>query len=388
MRKKLMILGLVSLILCNTCIGVMAKEKKRDIGSEDYKTFSQLDERWRNYKIGSSGYTVGSAGCLITSISILMAYANPSLRDVKDWNPGIASKKLTFDGWGSLVTESVSNVDSTFSKYKDDDRNYTPEEALQVVKNYYDQGYYIVIQCTNPPIAASEFSSHYSPVVGFENGKPVVWDVSGGLNSDWDTWAETGIRQIDVFKSSLSKSYQTMSGNNNVASNRPSSEKERQEIMQLVKEYELVGMPKDFKFEAEVSLPEYDSLSRVEKENLAIIKDSINSKKFSLFDRLRQCVSFIGLVTILYGVLLGVAYIFDKVNMVVEISLLSILTWGKYRVWEEDLGIKPGRVREKGIMYCDNRIILTRIAIIECVGFFLISGALYKIIYYIMNNIL
>ena len=64
---------------------------------EEYKSFLQNDERWANYVYGSSD-TLKKSGCAITSLAILQAYADPSLRDVNVWNPEICAKNYDYAG--------------------------------------------------------------------------------------------------------------------------------------------------------------------------------------------------------------------------------------------------------------------------------------------------
>lgn len=122
------------------------------------------------------------------------------------------------------------------------------------------------------------------------------------------------------------------------------------------------------------SLPEITELSDKEKLVLEEISSDIKNRHAGLFDTLKVIVSFLGLLTILYGVLLGIAYLFDRTNNILEISLLGILTLGRYRLWEEELGIGPGYYKAEGKMYCDSSVIIKRVVIIEVVGFFLVGG--------------
>lgn len=121
-------------------------------------------------------------------------------------------------------------------------------------------------------------------------------------------------------------------------------------------------------------LPEISQLSDEEMVVLEEIKTDIDNRRNGVYDILSTGVTFIGICVIFYGVLLGVAYLFDRSNNIFELSLLAILTLGRYRLWEDELGIKPGFCKRTGIMYCNSGNIIIRIAIIEAVGFFLVGG--------------
>lgn len=98
-------------------------------------------------------------------------------------------------------------------------------------------------------------------------------------------------------------------------------------------EEDLVGMPDDFKISdgAEIiSLADYDSLSVSEKRELQNIKSGLseNSKEEKILTYIRVLVAFVGLWLMLYIVLLNVAFLFDKSNNFIDISLLAIITLG------------------------------------------------------------
>lgn len=152
----------------------------------------------------------------------------------------------------------------------------------------------------------------------------------------------------------------------------------------LTTESDLTGMPTDWSLGEEgenITLPGEDSLTNVEKDRLASIKESINDRHDGFFDVARVIVSGIGLAVIIYGVLLVVAYLFDRVNTIIEISLLSIITLGRYRVWYEDLGVKVGYNKSDGKMYCDRGTIIKMFFITEVIGFFLIGDYIFRMIY-------
>ena len=372
----ILICAIISFCTIVSSISVQAKE------TEDYKTLLQTDGRWSGLSLGGGGYTIGQAGCAVTSVTMMMAYANPELRDINEFNPGTTVNILAPGGllhWGN-----TGQLDKTFTLVANINGVSDP---LKTVTENMDKGYYVIIY--SPRLVDTSISpnttQHYSPIVGMKDGKPQVWDVGVGLYNNWDTWVKCGITQIVVYKSSISSSKDSLSGNTTSTPEGDELEEKKQEWNKLVEEQDLVGMGDDFKFEADVSLPGYDSLNYVEKDSLSNIKENILEEKGSWFDKVRVLVSFIGLAVVIYGVLLGVAYLFDKVNTILDISLLGILTLGRYKLWDETLGIEPGV--SNGTMYCNNRIIIGRIFIIECVGFLLVSDLIFKLLYELLIKV-
>ena len=158
-------------------------------------------------------------------------------------------------------------------------------------------------------------------------------------------------------------------------------------LITIIAEKDLVGMPKYEGIASDIvarPLPDGDSLSTSEKVSVSEIRNSIIERhKWSAWDTARVGVVFIGLVLLVFGVLLGVSYLFDKVNTIVEISLVSVVSLGTLRFTHEEGVLGQGYVNKDNILKIE--------FIIFCVGFFLISGALFNwlidIIYFINNAI-
>lgn len=347
---------------------------------EEYKSFSQLDSRWGGYVYGG-GETISYSGCVITSVSVLMAYANPDLRDVNTFNPQVAASKFRFDG-AAFYWDSTANADPTFTyvgKIYESGTALSESEANAKVKEQLDAGNYVIIKT----IGMYGGSTHYSPIVGYADGKPIVWDVAGGQNSNWDTWANLGIYEIVVYSSSKNKSYDVLGKSDDAISGKPETEEEKQEVQKLIEESGLTGMPEDHVFATDLEFPDYDVLSNNEKANVDTIKESIEVKKDSWFDIMMKIVSVTGLFVILYGVLFVVCYMFDRNNSLFDLSLFNLITLGKYKVWDEVDGMRAGEKGKDGIIYCDSSSVVKSFAVIEVIGFLLISGKVFELLYHI-----
>ena len=347
---------------------------------DEFKTFIQSDPRWGSYVYGG-GCNLAAYGCAITSISILMAYANPDLRDISVWTPQVAAQKFSFSG-GGIYWGSPSNADSTFKLESNNSfgGSISEDTAIEYIRKKYEAGLYVVV------CSAGLYNSfdHYSPIVGWdeETDKPIVWDVAGG-GKTWHDWAVTsyGINQIVTYSSSLNKSYDVLGKSlesSNV--NKELSDEQKEAVQRVITEWELHGMPENFEFGVDIALPGEESLSEVERISMENIKENIASKRLRWYDYARIGVSFLGLCCIVYGFLLGLAYLFDRTNNLLEISLLGILTLGRYKIWEDGSGIEKGYNKDDDIFYCDSNTLLIRMAIVEVVGFILVSGIVFNII--------
>lgn len=364
--------------------------------TDDYKTFSQGDPRWGGQTPPGCGYTIARAGCFITAIAVLMAYANPDLRDVDKFNPGILAQKLSFSD-GNLMSDSCSNADPTFTKVADDDTGYTGEAATKKILEYINQGYYIDIMC-GPPIAAG--STHFSPIVGVRDGKPVIMDVNGQKHPNFEDWANAGIKQIDLYKSSKNSFKDVMEGGTGNVNGGDSSSTEsatdeanaKAKTMQ-VKEEDLVGMLDASTLKDDqkaVNLPDSGSLSLEEKQAVSAIKISMEGYKWNLSSWFGKITSFLGLVLVFYSVLLFVGMLLDYVNVFIEFSILEKLTFGRYRLVSKDyFETNPiiGYDKYSGRTNLTCKMCICRLLIVLAVGLLLLSGVLQEYIVELIVNI-
>lgn len=133
-----------------------------------------------------------------------------------------------------------------------------------------------------------------------------------------------------------------------------------------------------------------DNLSQNDLENLASWEDNVsNSKKeYGLIAWLRIIVMWVGIIFTIYIFLLYLAYWFDKLNSLIDLDILSILTFGHLHVAVDDkeanfsLGKKQDHttVSHKDMCFiCITGLIF---------GTLLITGTFYKIISGFVNFIL
>ena len=116
------------------------------------------------------------------------------------------------------------------------------------------------------------------------------------------------------------------------------------------------------------------------KESLEYVRDEmISSKNVNLFKVIQICITIIGLFLLIYITLLWVSYIFDSVNTLVDVSLIGVLTLGKYRVtgMHED--------EDKHEMTPQRLLIVSFITFSVSLGIF--SGFIYFLIQSVMNII-
>ena len=148
----------------------------------------------------------------------------------------------------------------------------------------------------------------------------------------------------------------------------------------ITPEEDLVGMSELQKhLYDEAKLPELstrDNLSIGEQYSLAVAGEDISLQKKAIsWDKARVAVVFVGIWLVLYGVLLILALLFDKVNNFIEISLISVITFGLLKYSDEVRGVK-GYASTGKIVFCS--------VVVTLVGMLLISGGVLSFMYSVM----
>lgn len=151
----------------------------------------------------------------------------------------------------------------------------------------------------------------------------------------------------------------------------------------LITESDLTGMPlQEFISDAQqrVKLMGREGLTQADLTCLESITGSLEDIKTSPVDIYHKVSSFIGLVLITYAMLLFVAFVFDSVNTFIDISLLGILSFGRWALVDKD-DIKDGIVKlgynkDMKKTYLSTSLLMIRIGVVLVIGIFLISGKL------------
>ena len=383
--RKLRKLILFIMIVCTLAASISVSADE----TEDYKTFSQLDERWSGYVYGG-GRTLGQAGCFITSFAVQMAYANPDLRDVNTFNPQILASGLTFSG-ALLYQTSVNNVDSTFH-WESMESTSGGESAEARIKELLDAGKYVIVRA-GPPIASG--STHFSPIVGWDSEKnqPKIMDVAGGHHPTWEEWAPY-VDRLDICSSDIRASLDAYESNTDeIQSNAPETEEEKQELEELIKEWDLAGMPAINSLadlQEDIELKDRDDLSLTEQRRVSEVKDNIDAQGFDFPQWFNSSIFIIGLLLIIYSVFLLIVTLFDYSNNFFDLSLVSILTLGKCRMvdkdYYEDVAIRDRK--KHGIKNLTFAMLLFRCIILMVIGLLLMSGLIQEIISYTVNMVM
>ena len=388
--KKLKRLLVLFTLLITLITGVSPVYQVYADATEDYKTFSQLDERWAGYVYGG-GKTIGRAGCFITSFAVQMAYANPDLRDVNTFNPKILAQGLSFDGDMQYQT-TVNNVDSTFH-WESQEFTSGGSSVESRIKELLDDGKYVIVRA-GPPIASG--TTHFSPIVGWDNEKsqPKIMDVAGGNHPTWEEWAPY-VNRLDVCSSDIQPSMDAYSSNtDDIQSNAPETEEEKQALQELIDEWGLEGMPainSIADLQEDTELKGREDLSLTEQRRVAEVRAGIDANGFSFPDWFNHAIFFIGILVMVYSILLLMATLFDYSNNFIEFSLVEAITLKRCRIVDKDYyqDTKPtGYDKGKDVTNLTFGMLLFRCVFLMVIGIAIMSGIAQEIIVYFINKIM
>lgn len=178
--------------------------------------------------------------------------------------------------------------------------------------------------------------------------------------------------------------------------------------MGVVAEGDLIGLKgKPNYMQGWSDLPEskYENLSQQQKENINELISDINLRKSYTFQRyIRIGYTIVGIVMLFYALFLLIAWLFDGINILFDISFISILTFNRYRRVPKGIqynfgtALVSGRSQEIDSVSPDGktrymtiaRFIYTEI-ILVVIGYSLCSGLLVQfignIIIFVMNHV-
>lgn len=170
------------------------------IGSGEFVEWRQTDPKWASIKVGNSSGTLGSIGCLITSISILIEKSGCNTL-IKPFNPGTFLEKLnevnSFDGNGNLQYAGVTRAVPAFKYVGNVNlRGKSREEKLSLIKQYQNNGYYITAEVKG----ATPGNQHWVAVINVEGNNVLMVDPGSSQTIMWNTYNYEKTSQFNYFK--------------------------------------------------------------------------------------------------------------------------------------------------------------------------------------------
>lgn len=335
-----------ALIVCTQPITVYAFE--RDTTGASAEELAKNPKYWIQGSIPNTGSetitlkagsdTIGGGACshfAMTYALVKMGIFNPKNGDTPYTHIKNAREKNAFmTNWGYFDFTRVAELyhDVSFEGRDNNVQGMSGTEGLKYVKGKMAEGYYVV-----GIVYGDKTQGHCIFFDGVNSeGKMVIGDsgYEGTTFEDVYGTCNTYFSYLELMKCK-GKDINSQPSIYDGTALRGVSTTEVVEYKNLVKEYELTGMPTKSNLQEGIMRPEINSINDLtEDEKLVVssIKETKDAEKLDWFQIAKNVISFIGFILLVYDLLLLVFYVFDRVNSFLNISLVSLITLGRIKV--------------------------------------------------------
>lgn len=167
-----------------------------------YVNWKQYDARWGKILIGDTpDTTLANIGCAATSTAVLLAHSGVCSSDESVFNPAIYIPQLkeagAFISTGGITWRKVSELYPDFEFIDRAELRGTKEEKLEQIKDYYAQGYYMVVSVDT---TGGTTTDHWVSVrtIDYDTNTVYIMDTGGKNYTDLSKYSITG--NIVLFK--------------------------------------------------------------------------------------------------------------------------------------------------------------------------------------------
>lgn len=167
----------------------------------EYINWRQKNAPWSTVRIGNTDSTINDIGCLVTSIAILIQKSGIVVYNITPFNPGTFVEGLNknggFDDKGNLRYAAINKIIPNFEYVGNVDlRGKTRKEKLDLIKEYYDKGYYLTVEVKG----ATEGNQHWVAVISVENNNIAMVDPATDHMDIWSAYEASKTSQFNYFK--------------------------------------------------------------------------------------------------------------------------------------------------------------------------------------------
>ena len=163
-----------------------------------YAGWKQADSAWGSITIGNTRRTIAEVGCLVTSVSMLIAKSGVTVNVDGDFNPGTFVQALNqvggFQG-ANFVWGSVSNVAPDFRYVgKAYVSGQSQSQKLSTLQDLLNQGYYVVAE------VKGNTGQHWVAVDGINGSEVLMMDPASQSTSMWSQYDWRNTSQYAYFR--------------------------------------------------------------------------------------------------------------------------------------------------------------------------------------------
>lgn len=169
----------------------------------DYVGWRQGDKIWKDVPLGTGGATIGSAGCLATSVAKLIAMSGTQV-SISSFNPATMVKYMNGHGgfsgsnWIWNSPQSSGLAPNFVHQGSVSLKGMSEDQKLSTVKRYVDQGYYLALQVKCD--GTEEPGQHWVAVMGVTNNNIVMSDPASNTTNVWSEYKSGGTVQFHYYK--------------------------------------------------------------------------------------------------------------------------------------------------------------------------------------------
>lgn len=391
-------------------------------------------------KQGNVGHT---AGCTVVTLQLILQNSGvlkseyqldgdvtSSTSGYSTFNSAVESSGMAKgDGWqiGSFVSGANTLCDATWStdtassagdskkgSYSGvidvvtgvGDKNFvdmTHDEQLAVLKAFWNSGYFMVFCVTYTGAEAHNngrdgfWANHATMVAGVDDSAIYLNDPASGTIVNYDDCTNGGhpynLVYLVTFKNDKTSPNKLSSGGNVNITNKDKNNATKIGLNanMFYSESDLSAYVRLGEVDISAMLPtSREDLNQNELENLASWENNVkNSKKeYGFIAWLRIIVMWVGILFTIYIFLLYLAYWFDKINSLVDLDVLSLLTFGHLHVAmnEKEANFSLGKKQDRTTVSHKDMCFICIVGLIF--GTLLITGTFYKIISNFVNFII
>lgn len=424
-RLKGLLLLFLTVLLCGSNLTAYADSSVAD---------------WCTVRINQKGVGRGS-GCTVVSLELLCQNSG-TIKDEYKLDGDITSTTDTYtsfdnactfhtgDGWilgnftsgAGEVTNATWSTDIATEENNADTGDYSGvtvvtgvgnknfkdmkvDEQLSAIKGFWNAGYFVVfcveyignVQHNNG--RDGFWANHATMLAGLDDSTIYLNDpASGSIVSynelhDREEGNKYNLVYIVTFKNDKTAPNKLSSGGNAQITKQDTTNVANMGLNAgtFYSESDLSAYVKLQEVDVSAMLPkDRSSLSQNELENLSSWEDNVknSNREYGFIAWMRIIVMWVGIIFTIYIFLLYLAYWFDKLNSIIDLDVLSILTFGRLHVAIDNkeanfsLGKKQDRmtVNHKDMLFiCITGLIF---------GTLLITGTFYKLVAGFVNFIL
>lgn len=424
-RLKGLLLLFLTVLLCGSNLTAYADSSVAD---------------WCTVRINQKGVGRGS-GCTVVSLELLCQNSG-TIKDEYKLDGDITSTTDTYtsfdnactfhtgDGWilgnftsgAGEVTNATWSTDIATEENNADTGDYSGvtvvtgignknfkdmkvDEQLSAIKGFWNAGYFVVfcveyignVQHNNG--RDGFWANHATMLAGLDDSTIYLNDpASGSIVSynelhDREEGNKYNLVYIVTFKNDKTAPNKLSSGGNAQITKQDTTNVTNMGLNAgtFYSESDLSAYVKLQEVDVSAMLPkDRSSLSQNELENLSSWEDNVknSNREYGFIAWMRIIVMWVGIIFTIYIFLLYLAYWFDKLNSIIDLDVLSILTFGRLHVAIDDkeANFSLGKKQDRMTVSHKDMIFICLTGLIFCT--LLITGTFYKIVANFVNFIL